>query len=53
MHHAYLELEKFENIEESCFYEYDDVDPVIILGKSYEESMKEAQQEVRIERSRE
>lgn len=45
MHHAYLELEKFDNIDDPCFYHYDEADPVSILQKSYEESMQEAQQE--------
>ncbi|KAG2195810.1 hypothetical protein INT47_010020 [Mucor saturninus] len=45
MHHAYLQLERFENIDDPCFYHYDEADPVSILQKSYEESMQEAQQE--------
>lgn len=46
MHHAYMELERFDNIEDPCFYHYDEADPVSILQRSYEESMQEAQQEV-------
>ena len=45
MHHAYLELERFDNVDDPCFYHYDEADPVSILQKSYEESMQEAQQE--------
>lgn len=45
MHHAYLELERFDNVDDPCFYHYDDADPVSILQRSYEESMQEAQQE--------
>jgi serine/threonine protein phosphatase PrpC len=48
MHHAYLELERFDNVDDPCFYHYDEADPVSILQKSYEESMQEAQQEVNI-----
>ncbi|KAI8639769.1 phosphatase 2C-like domain-containing protein [Parasitella parasitica] len=45
MHHAYLELERFDNVDDPYFYHYDEADPVSILQKSYEESMQEAQQE--------
>ncbi|KAL7336075.1 hypothetical protein PS15p_201447 [Mucor circinelloides] len=45
MHHAYLELERFDNVDDPCFYHYDEADPVSILQKSYEESMQEALQE--------
>ncbi|KAG1378488.1 hypothetical protein G6F61_005799 [Rhizopus arrhizus] len=41
MHHAYLELERFENVEDPYFYKYDQVDPVHILQNSYEKSMSE------------
>jgi hypothetical protein len=47
MHHAYLELERFDNIDDPYFLHYDDADPVTILQNSYEESMQEARQEVR------
>lgn len=40
-----MELERFDNIEDPCFYHYDEADPVSILQRSYEESMQEAQQE--------
>ncbi|KAI8068526.1 phosphatase 2C-like domain-containing protein [Gongronella butleri] len=43
MHHAYVELERFDNVDDPCFYNYDDVDPVQILQKSYDESMQQAQ----------
>ncbi|KAG0180131.1 hypothetical protein DFQ29_001193 [Apophysomyces sp. BC1021] len=45
MHHAYLELERFDNIDDPCFYQYDDADPIDILQRSYEECMQEVQQE--------
>ncbi|KAI8339036.1 phosphatase 2C-like domain-containing protein [Chlamydoabsidia padenii] len=45
MHHAYLELERYDNIDDPCFYHYDDVDPVQILQKSYEASLLEAEKE--------
>lgn len=45
MHHAYMELERFDNVDDPSFYQYDDADPVSILEKSYEESMQEAKQE--------
>ncbi|KAI8381599.1 phosphatase 2C-like domain-containing protein [Radiomyces spectabilis] len=45
MHHAYLELEKFEDVEDPRFYQYDEADPVDILERSYEECMQLAEQE--------
>ncbi|ORE11744.1 protein serine/threonine phosphatase 2C [Rhizopus microsporus var. microsporus] len=45
MHYAYLELEKFDNIEDPSFYHYNDADPIRILQKSYDESMLEAEKE--------
>ncbi|KAI8093862.1 phosphatase 2C-like domain-containing protein [Halteromyces radiatus] len=45
MHHAYLELERYDNVDDPCFYHYDDVDPVQILQKSYEASLLEAEKE--------
>ncbi|KAI8375311.1 phosphatase 2C-like domain-containing protein [Choanephora cucurbitarum] len=45
MHHAYLQLERFNNRDDPYYYHYDDADPMRILQKSYEESMQEAQQE--------
>jgi hypothetical protein len=47
MHHAYLELERYDNIDDPCFYHYDDVDPVQILQKSFEASLVDAEKEVR------
>lgn len=47
MHHAYLELERYDNVDDPCFYRYDDVDPVQILEKSYEACLLEAEKEVR------
>ena len=48
MHHAYLELERFENVEDPYFYKYDQVDPVHILQNSYEKSMSEMMKDVTI-----
>ncbi|CAO3645705.1 unnamed protein product [Cunninghamella blakesleeana] len=45
MHYAYMELERFHNIDDPCFKDYDNVDPVYILQKSYEESMSLAEKE--------
>lgn len=46
MHYAYMELERFDNRDDPCFNDYDNVDPVYILQKSYEESMSLAEKEV-------
>ncbi|CAO3573250.1 unnamed protein product [Mortierella alpina] len=45
MHYAFLELEKYDNIEEEAFYDYFNVNPVQILQKSYEQSARDAKQE--------
>ncbi|KAF9357766.1 hypothetical protein BGX26_003117 [Mortierella sp. AD094] len=45
MHYAFLELEKYDNIEEDAFYDYFNVDPVQILEKSYEQSAVDAKKE--------
>lgn len=45
MHHAYLELERYDNMDDPCFYHYDDVDPVQILQTSYEASLLDAEKE--------
>ncbi|KAF9202483.1 hypothetical protein BGZ49_007356 [Haplosporangium sp. Z 27] len=45
MHYAFLELEKYDNIEEDAFYDYFNVDPVQILAKSYEQSAIDAKKE--------
>ncbi|KAI9307075.1 phosphatase 2C-like domain-containing protein [Cunninghamella echinulata] len=45
MHYAYMELERFDNRDDPCFNDYDNVDPVYILQKSYEESMSLAEKE--------
>lgn len=42
MHHAYLELERFDNVDDPYFCQYDDADPVDILQRSYELTMDEA-----------
>lgn len=46
MHHAYLELERYDNIDDPCFHHYEEVDPVQILQKSYEASLMEAEKDV-------
>ncbi|KAF8924301.1 hypothetical protein BGZ58_001950 [Dissophora ornata] len=45
MHYAFLELEKYDNIEEDAFYDYFNVNPVNILEKSYEQSARDAKKE--------
>ncbi|KAG0237959.1 hypothetical protein BGW42_008059 [Actinomortierella wolfii] len=45
MHYAFVELEKYDNIEEEAFYQYFDVNPVDILEKSYEQSTLDAKKE--------
>jgi len=46
MHYAFMELEKYDNIEEEAFYDYFNVNPVQILQKSYEQSARDAKKEV-------
>ncbi|KAI9314929.1 phosphatase 2C-like domain-containing protein [Dichotomocladium elegans] len=36
MHHAYLELERFDNVEDDAFARYNDADPVDIIQRSYD-----------------
>ncbi|KAJ2965115.1 hypothetical protein NQZ79_g156 [Umbelopsis isabellina] len=45
MHYAYLELERFDNIDDPSFYDYDKADPVDILQKSYEHCLEDAKNE--------
>ncbi|KAF9931396.1 hypothetical protein FBU30_010325 [Linnemannia zychae] len=45
MHYAFVELEKYDNIEEDAFYDYFNVNPVQILQKSYEQSTRDAKNE--------
>ncbi|KAF9963350.1 hypothetical protein BGZ65_004119, partial [Modicella reniformis] len=45
MHYAFLELEKYDNIEEEAFYDYFNVNPLQILEKSYEQSIRDAKNE--------
>ncbi|KAI8983865.1 phosphatase 2C-like domain-containing protein [Pilobolus umbonatus] len=45
MHHAYMEMERFDNVDDPSFYHYDKADPLDILQKSYEESMEEVKKE--------
>lgn len=47
MHHAYLELEKFENIEDPYFQKYEEASPLDVLQSSYEKSMLEMKKEAR------
>ncbi|CDS12243.1 hypothetical protein LRAMOSA04438 [Lichtheimia ramosa] len=45
MHHAYLELERFDNVEDDLFSLYDDANPLDILQRSYDMAMSEARHE--------
>ncbi|ORX54043.1 protein serine/threonine phosphatase 2C [Hesseltinella vesiculosa] len=45
MHYAYMELERFEDVEDPLFSHYDEADPVQILQSSYDESMQQAQRQ--------
>lgn len=45
MHHAFLQLERFDNIDDPYFYHYDDANPMEILQHSYDVSMAEAKRE--------
>ncbi|KAG0279892.1 hypothetical protein BGZ95_011937 [Linnemannia exigua] len=45
MHYAFVELEKYDNIEEDAFYDYFNVNPVQILQKSFEQSARDAKKE--------
>ncbi|SAM01007.1 hypothetical protein [Absidia glauca] len=45
MHHAYLELERYDDKNDPYFDHYEDVDPVQILQKSYEASLLAAEKE--------
>ncbi|KAI9012131.1 phosphatase 2C-like domain-containing protein [Phycomyces nitens] len=45
MHYCYLELERFDNIDDPCFYEYDKADPVKVLQESYNEALHEEEAE--------
>lgn len=45
MHHAFLQLERFDNIDDPYFYHYDDANPMDILQHSYDVSMAEAKRE--------
>lgn len=36
MHYAYQELERFDNVEDPCFYHYDQANPLAILQNSYD-----------------
>jgi hypothetical protein len=42
MHYANLEMDRFEDIEDSYFFQYNDANPLDILHRSYEQSLKEA-----------
>lgn len=45
MHHAYLELERFDNVEDDLFSLYDDANPLDVLQRSYDMAMNEARHE--------
>ncbi|KAG0183067.1 hypothetical protein DFQ28_004649 [Apophysomyces sp. BC1034] len=45
MHHAYLEMERFDNIDDPMFCLYEEANPVDVLQHSYEASLQEAEQE--------
>ncbi|RUS29098.1 hypothetical protein BC938DRAFT_481062 [Jimgerdemannia flammicorona] len=45
MHYAFMELERYDNIEDERFYEYSDVNPVEILEASYEQCQIDAMRE--------
>ncbi|CAO3613657.1 unnamed protein product [Cunninghamella blakesleeana] len=45
MHHAYLELERYDNIEDPLFCEYEKANPLTILQHSYEQTSEEAKHE--------
>jgi serine/threonine protein phosphatase PrpC len=42
MHYANLEMDRFEDTEDPMFFEYNDTNPVDILQRSYENSLKVA-----------
>lgn len=46
MHYAYLELEKYYNIDNEKYYHYNDVNPVDILEDSYKQCMQDCEIEV-------
>ncbi|CAG8459655.1 14928_t:CDS:2 [Acaulospora colombiana] len=45
MHYAYLELEKYDNVDDEKFYQYNEVDPVDILRTSYEQCIRDCTME--------
>ncbi|KAI8330476.1 phosphatase 2C-like domain-containing protein [Chlamydoabsidia padenii] len=45
MHHTYLELERYDNIEDPLFCQYEQANPLTILQHSYDQTQQEAQQE--------
>lgn len=44
MHYAYVEMERFNDTEDPCFFHYDDANPISILKRSYENTLKVAKQ---------
>lgn len=46
MHYAYLELERYDNIEDEHFYDYYNVSPVEVLQQSYDHCQIDAKREV-------
>ncbi|KAI7865772.1 phosphatase 2C-like domain-containing protein [Spinellus fusiger] len=45
MHHAFLEMERFDNIDDPNFSLYHQVNPMDVLQATYQQSMNEAQDE--------
>ncbi|KAF7732522.1 hypothetical protein EC973_003269 [Apophysomyces ossiformis] len=45
MHHAFLEMERFDNIEDPLFCMHEKANPVEVLQHSYEACLREAKQE--------
>ncbi|ORZ23307.1 phosphatase 2C-like domain-containing protein [Absidia repens] len=45
MHHAYLELERYDNIEDPLFCQYEKANPLTILQHSYDQTKMEAENE--------
>ncbi|KAG9293926.1 hypothetical protein G9A89_019264 [Geosiphon pyriformis] len=41
MHYALIELDKYDNIDNEKFYHYNDADPLNIMGKSYEQTVRD------------
>lgn len=46
MHYANLEMDRFEDTEDPLFFQYDETNPIDILQRSYDHSLRAAQQTV-------